>query len=195
MLEVTAGLPDEDFLAREIIKCRDLGRSRSGYDDFVDTNQKWPTEIEFTGSCFRRRQIRRDKIRVALEQRRQQLITTDRYDDDVDLDVAAIELLVNVGLESLHEFVDSAFRLAVVIIELIPAIRHQHADHAPLDHAFVVALPGRPDRREGHRQKLARGWVDWRLFRGLGFLDYGRLGYPLDNGLCCLLLRLVRLAT
>ena len=116
---VTARRAHEDFPAREVVECLERRRFRPRHDDLVDVGQQRRREVGKLATALRFRDVRRNEIRVAVQKRGEQLVTTERDDGNVDTDVSAAQFLVEVVLELLQKVVHGAFRRAGIIVELV----------------------------------------------------------------------------
>ncbi len=166
---VGARSSDEHRLARQIVHRGNRRRSRSGDHHLAHVGAR---RLGKGGNRFQLgpdRHHRRDHVDLALQEGRSQQIARHRHDHHVDLEVARLEVRIQIGLEQLERLVRQPALLPPVD-EVVRAVeRHADANRAALDDLVEVsgerqvrlephALPG------GHR--AARRCRDGRVGRG-----------------------------
>ena len=133
-LGIEALFADEYLLAGQIVERRDRWRARPGYHDFAHIGPGRLRKARECPSLGRHRQHRGDEVDLAGQEGRGQLIARQRHGRDVHLEVAGLQVGVQIVLELLDRLVGQAALLSLVD-EVMGAVEgHPHANHAALDH-------------------------------------------------------------
>ena len=138
-----------------MLACR--RRPGTGHHNFFDVVERRGHEVGQLLPLARLRDIGRDDIAAAFEQRGLQAVAGCREEHDVNAQVAGFQLGVEVRFELLQGIVRDAALHATVDEEVRLAVRHQHADHAALDHPVEIAGP-RLGNSRGVERSLCLSW-------------------------------------
>ena len=136
---VDAPLADEHLLAGQIVNSLDRRRSWPGDDDFVDAAARRHREGDEFFPLGGHGHHGRDHVHRAARESGVELLARHRQDDHVDLEVAGLQVRVEIVLEQLQRLVRQSALLPLVD-EVVRAVeRHGYADRAALDHLVEVA--------------------------------------------------------
>ena len=139
-LVVTAEFAGEDFFARQVVYGGDRRRAGAGDQDLVDVHPSGVAEVDVLLQFGRDRDLRRNQVHLAVDERRQQHLARQRQEDHVDpVARAGLEALVEPCLHELAVLVRDA-ALHALVDEIERAIeRHADPYDPSLDELVEVA--------------------------------------------------------
>ena len=163
-LVIDARLSDEHLLAGQIVHRGDRRRSWPGDHHFAHVGARRLREGDELLQLGPDGHHGRDHVDLAAREGRVQLIARHRHDHHVHLEVAGLQVRVQIVLEQLQRLVGHPTLLPLVD-EVVRAVeRHGHANRATLDHLVEVA----GERLVHHEPHAFRKGVVRRRRSGMG---------------------------